>query len=220
MRRKLSRPEHGRYLRKKWREQDSSKLERKRKYQLVASHKAAAQVKVLKRALQAEKRATALLQLQAVARNLVLEDADIIKMKATEIILQLRYLRSLKEDDEIPKVKDIKNKKDSLPALLRAMERWHLRHPEGRAAAVAAAAQAQPVEEDDDLEGALDRPEAAADAVPERPASESQVIRTNTFTNNTNGIDEDEQQLCECSGECAISRIGSARTDHDRGLAL
>ncbi len=111
---------------------DSSGLERKHKQALVASHKAAAEAKRSKRALQAQKKAAALVQLEAVARKLVLEDADILKMKVADITMQLRYLRSLKEDNEIPRPKDIKNKQDGLKALLAAMERWHIRHPEAR----------------------------------------------------------------------------------------
>ncbi len=63
-----------------------------------------------------------LVQLEAVARKLVLEDADILKMKVADITMQLRYLRSLKEDNKIPRPKDIKNKQDGLKALLAAME--------------------------------------------------------------------------------------------------
>ncbi|KLO06250.1 hypothetical protein SCHPADRAFT_895608 [Schizopora paradoxa] len=127
---------------------------------LVASRKESAKSKREKQALQAAKKVAGLLQLQAVAQRVVLEEADILKMKADPIRLQLKYLRSLNGDDKIPKASAIKNKSQSIPALVEAMKRWHARHPEARAAVTQ-----MPAERTGDLE-ALGEPSTDCSLLP------------------------------------------------------
>lgn len=208
MRAKLSSRSHQRYLRKTWRKRNASGYERKRKQRLVAANKAAVEIKRKKRIVQAEKRAVALQQLQEVARNLVLEEADIRRMKACDILLQLRYLRSLKEDNEIPRVKDVKNKQASLPALIEAMKRWHSRHPEARVVITQASAQGVQLDSPGSLEASMGCPTRSNVSELEEPALEDLEDEFTGFDDELVN-DEERRPVSESAGES--TRLRSRR---------